>query len=165
MVGPFLEALMGDAGRAILYFYQANELIINSTILVYGVFMFLCWNNLLRIYRFLIVEMAKSAHLSDDLNRKKSNKKIRKIIGIPWDKAIEVSPFPYIARIGALSPKRKTIENLQLLFNEKDLADKALKALQGAKIQRMMPSNREMLQREMDQRKEKRAAKEKEQKD
>ena len=159
MVGPFLEALMGDAGRAILYFYQANELIINSTILVYGVFMFLCWNNLLRIYRFLIVEMAKSAHLSDDLNRKKSNKKIRKIIGIPWDKAIEVSPFPYIARIGALSPKRKTIENLQLLFNE------ALKALQGAKIQRMMPSNREMLQREMDQRKEKRAAKEKEQKD
>ena len=124
MVGPFLEALMGDAGRAILYFYQANELMINSTILVYGLFMFLCWNNLLRIYRFLIVEMAKSAHLSDDLNRKKSNKKIRKIIGIPWEKAIEVSPFPYIARIGALSPKRKTIENLQLLFNEKDLADK-----------------------------------------
>ena len=165
MVGPFLEALMGDTGRAILYFYQANELIINSTILVYGLFMFLCWNNLLRIYRFLIVEMAKSAHLSDDLNRKKSNKKIRKIIGIPWDKAIEVSPFPYIARIGALSPKRKTIENLQLLFNEKDLADKALKALQGAKIQRMMPSNREMLQREMDQRKEKQAAKDKKKKE
>ena len=165
MVGPFLEALMGDAGRAILYFYQANELIINSTILVYGLFMFLCWNNLLRIYRFLIVEMAKSAHLSDDLNRKKSNKKIRKIIGIPWDKAIKVSPFPYIARIGALSPKRKTIENLQLLFNEKDLADKALKALQGAKIQRMMPSNREMLQREMDQRKEKQAAKDKKKKE
>jgi len=163
MVGPFLEALMGDAGRAILYFYQANELIINSTILVYGLFMFLCWNNLLRIYRFLIVEMAKSAHLSDELNRKKSNKKIRKIIGVPWDKAIDVSPFPYISRIGALTPKRKTIENLQLLFDEKDLADKALKALQGAKIQRMMPSNRDMLQREMDQRKEKRAAKEKEQ--
>ena len=37
MVGPFLEALMGDAGRAILYFYQANELIINSIILIYGV--------------------------------------------------------------------------------------------------------------------------------
>ena len=163
MVGPFIEALMGDVGRAILYFYQANELIINSTILVYGLFMFLCWNNLLRIYRFLIVEMAKSAHLSDELNRKKSNKKIRKIIGVPWDKAIEVSPFPYIARIGALSPKRKTTENLQLLFNEKDLADKALKALQGAKIQRMMPSNREMLQREMDHRKEKRAAKDKKQ--
>lgn len=160
MVGPFLEAIMGDVGRAILYFYQANELVINVIVLVYGVFMFYSWNNLLRIYRFLIVEMAKSAHLSEDLNRKKSNKKIRKIIGVPWDKAVEVSPFPYIARIGALIPKRKTVENLQLLFDEKDLADKALKALQGAKIQRMMPSNRLMLQREMDRQKEARAEKE-----
>jgi len=161
MVGPFIEALMGDAGRAILYFYQANELIINSIILVYGLFMFVAWNNLLRIYRFLIVEMAKSAHLSDELNRKKSNKKIRKIIGIPWEEAIEASPFPYIARIGALTPKKKTVENLQLLFDEKDLADKALKALQGARIQRMMPSNRLMLQRELDRRKEKSAEKKK----
>jgi hypothetical protein len=162
MVGPFLEALMGDVGRAILYFYQDNALVINVIILVYGVFMFYSWNNLLRIYRFLIVEMAKSAHLSEELNRKKSNKKIRKIIGVPWEKAIEVSPFPYIARIGALVPKRKTVENLQLLFEEKDLADKALKALQGANIKRMMPSSRVMLQREMEQKKEAQAAKEKE---
>lgn len=159
MVGPFIEALMGDVGRAILYFYQDYALPINTIILIYGVFMFYSWNNLLRIYRFLIVEMAKGAHTSDELNRKKSNKKIRKIIGVPWEKAVETSPFPYIARIGALVPKRKTVENLQLLFDEKDLADKTLKALQGAKIQRMMPSNRVMLQREMDRRKEERAAK------
>ncbi len=165
MVGPFLEALMGDIGRAILYFYQDNALMINVVVLTYGLFMFVAWNNLLRIYRFLIVEMAKGAHTSEELNRKKSNKKIRKIIGIPWEKAIETSPFPYIARIGAIVPKRKTIENLQLLFDEKDLADKALKAIQGAKIQKMMPSNREMLQREMDRRKEKQVAKDKEQKE
>ena len=94
MVGPFIEALMGDVGRAILYFYRDNALVINVIILIYGVFMFYSWNNLLRIYRFLIVEMAKGAHTSDELNRKKSNKKIRKIIGIPWEKAIETSPFP-----------------------------------------------------------------------
>lgn len=152
MVGPFIEALMGDVGRAILNFYRDYALIINSVILVYGVFMFYCWNNLLRIYRFLIVEIARDAHTSDELNRKKSNKKIRKIIGVPWEKAVETSPFPYIARIGALVPKKKTVENLQLLFDEKDLADQALKALQGAKIQRMMPSNRKMLQRELEQR-------------
>ena len=164
MVGPFLEALMGDAGRAILYFYQANELIINSIILMYGLFMFLSWNNLLRIYRFLIVEMAKSAHLSDELNRKKSNKKIRKIIGIPWEKAIEISPFPYIARIGALIPKERQLKIYNCCLTKKIWQTKRLKALQGAKIQRMMPSNREMLQREMDQRKEKRAAKDKKRK-
>jgi hypothetical protein len=155
MVGPFIEALMGDVGRAILYFYQDNALVINTVILLYGVFMFYCWNNLLRIYRFLIVEMAKEAHTSEELNRKKSNKKIRDIIGVPWEKAIETSPFPYVARIGALLPKKKTVENLQTYFDEKELADQVLKALQGAKIQRMMPSTRKMLQREMLEREKK----------
>ncbi|MFV1948753.1 MAG: hypothetical protein ACC633_02340 [Anaerolineales bacterium] len=155
MVGPFIEAMMGDIGRAILYFYQDNSLIINVIVLTYGLFMFAAWNNLVRIYRFLIVEMARAAHTSEELNRKKSNKKIRKIIGVPWEKAIETSPFPFIARIGAMVPKRKTVENLQLFFDEKDLADKALKAIQGAKIQRMMPSTRQMLKREMEQREQK----------
>ncbi|RLD03711.1 MAG: hypothetical protein DRI65_12305 [Chloroflexota bacterium] len=165
MVGPFLEAFMGDLYRSILYFYQDNSLILSSIILAYGLFMFAAWNNLLRIYRFLIVEMAKDAHTSEELNRKKSNKKIRKIIGVPWEKAVEASPFPFIARIGALVPKRKTVENLQLLFDEKELADNVLKALQGARIKRMIPSTRKMLQRETDQREEKQAAKDNKQKE
>ena len=99
MVGPFIEAIMGEVGRAILYFYRDNSLIINSIVLIYGLFMFVCWNNLLRVYRFLIVEVAKDAHLSDDLNRKKSNKKIRDIIGVPWEKAVEASPFPFVIRV------------------------------------------------------------------
>lgn len=152
MVGPFLEAIMGEVGRAILYFYRDNALILNTIILIYGLFMFAAWQNLVRIYRFLIVEMARDAHLSEELNRKKSNQKLRKIIGVPWEKAIDQSPFPYIARLGALVPKRKTVENLQQMFDEKDLADKALKALQGVRIQKMMPSTRKMLQREMEQR-------------
>jgi hypothetical protein len=165
MVGPFLEAFMGDLYRSILYFYQDNSLILSSIILAYGLFMFAAWNNLLRIYRFLIVEMAKDAHTSEELNRKKSNKKIRKIIGVPWEKAVEASPFPFIARIGALVPKRKTVENLQLLFDEKELADNVLKALQGARIKRMIPSTRKMLKRETDQREEKQAAKDNKQKE
>ena len=146
--------------EAVYYFYQDNSLILNVIVLTYGLFMFAAWNNLLRIYRFLIVEMAKGAHTSEELNRKKSNKKIRKIIGVPWEKAIETSPYPFIARIGAIVPKRKTVENLQLLFDEKDLADKALKAIQGAKIQKMMPSTTKMLKREMEQREQKSAEKE-----
>ncbi len=154
MVGPFIEAIMGDVGRAILYFYRDNSLFINVIVLIYGVFMFSSWTNLLRIYRFMIVEMAKEAHTSDELNRKKSNKKIREIIGVPWEKAVETSPFPYVARMGALIPKRKTVENLQELLDEKDLADNVLKALQGARIQKMMPSTRKMIQRELDERRQ-----------
>ena len=74
---------------------------------------------------------------------------------MPWEKAVETSPFPFIARIGAIIPKRKTVENLKLFFDEKDLADKALKAIQGARIQKMMPSMRLMLKREKEQREQK----------
>ena len=152
MVGPFIEALMGEVGRQILYFYRDNALVLNTILLAYGVFMFAAWQNLIRIYRFLIVEMAKEAHTSDELNRKKSNKKIREIIGVPWEKAVEQSPFPFIAVVGALIPKRNTVENLQAFFDEKDLADQVLKALQGARIQRMMPSSRKILRKEMEER-------------
>ena len=150
---------MGDVGRAILYFYQANELIINSIILIYGVFMFYAG---ITSFAFIDSSLWKWPNqlIYPMSCGKKSNKKIRNIIGIPWEKAIEVSPFPYIASIGALIPKRKTIENLQLPLMKKIWRIKP-KALQGAKIQRMMPSNRKMLQREMDQRKENRAAKKK----
>ena len=162
MVGPFIEAMLGEVGRAILYFYRDHALIINTVVLAYGLFMFITWNNLVRIYRYLIVEMAKEAHTSDELNRKKSNKKIREIIGVPWDKAVDASPFPFIARLGALIPRRKTIANLQLLLDEKDLAAKVLQALQGARIQRMVPSTRKMLQRELDHQEQQRAARDQE---
>jgi hypothetical protein len=152
MVRSFVEYILGDFGRQILYYYEANAFWINIIILIYGLFMFAAWQNLVRIYRFLIVEMAKAAHTSEELNRKKSNKKIRKIIGIPWEKAVEQSPLPFIARIGDLAPKRNTVENLQGYFDEKDLADKTLRALQGEKIQKMMPSTRKMLKRELEQR-------------
>ena len=153
MVRSFIEAMLGEVGRQILYYYEANAYWINVIVLIYGVFMFAAWQNLVRIYRFLIVEMAKEAHTSEELNRKKSNKKIRKIIGVPWEKAVEQSPIPFIARIGDLAPKRNTVENLQGYFDEKDLADKALRALQGEKIQKMMPSSRRMLKKELEARK------------
>lgn len=154
MLRPLIEALLGEAGRSLLFFYEANAYWINWLVLAYGAFMFASWMNLVRIYRYMIVEMAKDAHTSDELNRKKSNKKIRKIIGVPWEKAVERSPFPFVARIGALIPKRKTVENLQLLLDEKDLADKVLKALQGARIQKMMPSTRKIMEREIERRKQ-----------
>jgi hypothetical protein len=157
MVRSFIEAMLGEVGRQILYHYEANAYWINVIVLIYGVFMFAAWQNLVRIYRFLIVEMAKEAHTSEELNRKKSSKKIRKIIGVPWEKAVEQSPLPFIARIGDLAPKRNTVENLQGYFNEKDLADKALRALQGEKIQKMMPSSRRMLKKELEARKKKSA--------
>ncbi len=153
MIGPFIEGMLGEVGRAILNFYRENSLSINLVVLVYGLLIYASWTNLVRIYRYLITEMAKEAHLSDELNRKKSNKKIREIIGVPWEAAIEASPFPFIARLGGLIPKRKTIDNVKFYLDEKDLANNVLKALQGERIQNMSPSYKVLAQKELDEKK------------
>jgi hypothetical protein len=121
--------------------------------------MFLSWNNLVRIYRFLIVEIAKNVHLSEDLNRKTTKKQVLKSVEIPWEEAVEQSPFPFVARLGALIPKRKTVENLKIYFDENDLAEKALKALKGEDIRKMAPMTRKLHLRELEHRKKKKEEK------
>jgi hypothetical protein len=153
MVRAFIEMLLGEWGRQLLYFYEANACMINSVVLVYGVLMFLSWTNLVRTYRYLIVEMAKQVHTSMDLNRKSTNKKVRDSVMIPWEKAVEISPFPFIGRMSGILPKRMTVENLQAMLDEKDLAEKAINALKGEHIKKMAPSIRLMRMREMEMRK------------
>lgn len=155
MVRAFIEMLLGEWGRQLLYFYEANACMINSVVLAYGVLMFLSWTNLVRTYRYLIVEMAKQVHTSMDLNRKSTNKKVRDSVTIPWEKAVEISPFPYIGRMSGVLPKRMTVENLQAMLDEKDLADKAISALKGEHIKKMAPSIRMMRMREMEMKKKK----------
>jgi hypothetical protein len=150
MVRAFIEMLLGEWGRQLLYFYEANACIINSFVLTYGVLMFISWTNLVRTYRFLVAEMAKQVHTSEDLNRKSSNKRVRDSVTIPWEKAIEISPFPFISGMSGLLPKRMTVENLQEMLDEKDLADKAIRALKGEHIKRMAPSIRLMQKRELE---------------
>ena len=116
MVRAFVEMMLGDFGRQLLYFYEANACAINTIVLAYGVIMFASWNNLVRMYRFLIVEIAKEVHLADDLGRKTTKKQILDSVEIPWEEAIEKANFPYIARMAGLLPKRKTVEESQDIF-------------------------------------------------
>lgn len=154
MVRAFIEMLLGEWGRQLLYFYEANACIINSIVFTYGVLMFISWNNLVRTYRFLIVEVAKQVHTSEDLNRKSTNKKVRDSVVVPWEEAVKLSPFPFISRMSGLLPKRMTVENLQGFFDEKDLAEQAINALKGVPIKSMAPNIRKMRQREIDLKKE-----------
>lgn len=148
MIRSFVEALLGDFGRQLLYFYEANAGLINSLVLLYGLFMFLTWNNLVRVYRFLIIEVAKTIHLDEDLNRKSTNKRVRDTIEIPWEKAVSAAPFPFVGRLGALWPKRMSVEVLQTYFEDKDLVNQAIKLLKGENIKRMTPNSRNLIDRE-----------------
>ena len=121
---------------------------ISSVIVTYGLFMLLTWNNMVRVYRYLIIEVAKSIHLNKDLSRKSTNKRVRDTIDIPWGQAVEKAPFPLIARLGALYPRRMTAETLQMYFDEKEIVDRALKLLKGENIRRMTPTTRQLMERE-----------------
>ena len=160
MVRSFVEMLLGEWGRQLLYFYEANACLINSIILTYGLMMYLSWNNLVRIYRYLIVGIAKQIHVSDDVGRKTTIKQTLSEVEIPWQEAIDASPFPLVARLGAVIPKKKSVEALKYFFDEKELAEKAHEALKGANIRKMSPVSRAMLQRELELRKAEREAKE-----
>ena len=153
MVRAFIEMMLGEVGRQMLYFYEANSCANNSVVLTYGVIMFASWTNLVRIYRYLIMEIAKTVHLSEDLNRKATKKKVLDSIEIPWEAAIENSPLPLVARMGALLPRRKSVENLKIYFDENDLIEKAISALKGGDIRRMAPNYRQLLEREREHKK------------
>ncbi|MFN2143974.1 MAG: hypothetical protein ACK2T7_01415 [Anaerolineales bacterium] len=147
MIRSFLEMMMGEVGRQMLYFYEANACVINSVILTYGLFMFLCWNNLVRVYRYLVVEVAKTIHLDEDLGRKSTNKRVRDTIEIPWQQAVEIAPFPLVGHVGALLPKRMSVETLQLYFDEKEIVDRAMKLLKGTHIKAIAPSSKHIGER------------------
>ena len=150
MVRSFVEAILGGVGRQILYFYEAHALTINLIVLTYGLIMLMSWITLVRIYRHMVVTVATRIHKHPKLNRKSTIKKIRDSVEIPWQEAVDIAPFPLIARMAGLIPKRKSVENVQQLLDEEELNSHALDVLKGTHPRKIMPSYRRMMQQEIE---------------
>ena len=144
MVREIVELLLGGVGRQILYFYEAHALIINSIILTYGCVILMSWLTLNRIYRHLVVDMAKSIHLSTKVNKDSTPKKVLSSIKIHWDEPVNIAKFPLIASQTALLPVRKTVNNVKALLDDEELAKNALAVLNGQNPRKIMPSYRKM---------------------
>ena len=151
MVRSIVDVLLGEVGRQILYFYEAHALVINIIVLVYGFFMFYSWSNLVKIYRVLVIEVAKQIHLDPKLDEKSKIKAVLKTIVIPWAEVANKSPYPFIARIGGVVPKWKTAASVQAMVIEEDVIKHALEVLNGTNIKKIIPSYRHMINREMDE--------------
>jgi hypothetical protein len=151
MVGYIVDVMLGQVGRAILHFYQAHALVISLLLLAYGMTMYTSWMTLLRIHRYLVVEVAKGIHLHAQLNRKSTVKQVRDKVGVPWEAAVKAAPFPLIGRMAALIPRRKTLANVQDLLDEKEIIEQAFDLLGGVKIRRIMPSYKRMVSKEVSQ--------------
>jgi hypothetical protein len=151
MIRSFIEMMLGEFGRQVLYFYEANALTINLLVLAYGLLMLMCWTSLVRIYRFIVITVARAIHENPDLDRKSTHKRVRETVEIPWQQAVDAAPFPLIARVGALVPRRKSVANLQRLFDEEEIVENAFLVLKGTHIRRIMPSYRRIVRKEVEE--------------
>jgi hypothetical protein len=149
MVRSLVEAMLGEAGRQILYFYEAHALPINMVVLTYGLIMLMSWVTTIRVYRYLVVAVARQIHLHPDLNRKSTAKRIRDSLEIPWQEAVDAAPFPLVASQVALIPTRKSVIAIQRLFDEREMIQHAQEVLKGADPRKVRPSYRRMLAKEI----------------
>ncbi len=149
MVRAPVETILGESGRQILYFYEANALSLNLIILTYGLVMLMSWVNLIRVYRYMVVLVAKQIHLHPELNRKSTVKKIGDTVETPWQQAVDAAPFPLIASQIAFIPARKSVEAVRKIIDEHEMLSHALDVLKGADPRRVRPSYKMMWKKEV----------------
>lgn len=149
MLRPMIEVMLGEFGRQLLYFYEANQLILNLIVLSYGFIMFFSWSTLIRIYRHMVLLIAKQIEEIPDLGKKSKVSKIRKNVTMPWQEAVDGAWFPLVANNGGLIPTRKSVPTIQRLFDEEELIRHALEVINGENIRKIMPSYRLMVKREL----------------
>ena len=140
-----VEGLLGEVGRQILFFYEAHALTINLLVLTYGLIMLMAWLALTRIYRHLVVLVAKEIHLDTRVNKDSSIKQIRSTIKIPWKEVVNAARFPIISGQTGLFPVRKSVESVQSMLDEDELITHAIAVLNGENPRKIMPSYKQML--------------------
>jgi len=145
MVRAVVEGLLGEVGRQLLFFYEAHALTINLIVLTYGLIMLMAWLALTRIYRHLVVLVAKEIHLNTRVNKDSSIKQIRSTIKIPWKEAVNTARFPIISGQTGLFPVRKSVKSVQSMLDEDELITHALAVLNGENPRKIMPSYKRML--------------------
>ena len=155
MVRAFIEVLLGEVGRNILYFYEEHALIINLLVLTYGCTILMSWLTLTRIYRYLVVEIAKQIHTSKTINKESNIKKITSAINIPWDEPVSISKFPFISPRMGLIPVKKSSKNIQTFIDEEELIRDAIAVLKGTDPRKITPRYRKMEEKRASLRKKK----------
>jgi hypothetical protein len=132
--------MMGGMFRSVLYFYEAHALPLNAIVLVYGLVMLMAWLNLVRIYRYLVVAVAKQIHLNPNLSAKSSVEKVAELIPIPWEEAVKASRFPLIGSQAMLWPMLNSAAAVEKVIDREELLGHALAVLNGTHPLKIQPS-------------------------
>jgi hypothetical protein len=113
MIFGIIRGFLGEFGRAVLDFYLANSLIVNSLILIYGLFIFFSRQNYLAIWRKILLKVGF------DPEKQNHKLKISKSLyeEIDWQEISSSIWFPFITAPGNWSFKVKNEKILKVLFS------------------------------------------------
>ena len=128
MVRAFIEMTLGRWGVAVLEFYEANSLPINTLVVAYGLTLTLSWANLVRIRKWLAATIAYRIYERPDMGPDTKLKRVLREIEIPWEDAVK-RRFPLVSKQMGLWPRRTTTEAIQALLPAEELASEALEIL------------------------------------
>lgn len=122
----WLLSLSGDWGPLLLDFYLKNSAWISTVVVVYGAFLLLSWWNLRRM----------RDHLRDEVQGqldKRPGKVDKESLRVPWNEALGLSRFPFIAAEWGFLPRRVSLDNLQALVSLDDLLPRPERPLPGVR--------------------------------
>jgi len=128
-MGLLIASMLGRWGLEVLRLYEANALLVNGTVLVYGILMVLSWDNLMKSREQLVacmLEDAESLHTARSLI---ADDPASSAVTIPWAKVAAARSFPLIAKRLALWPNRISPASLQRLLPAKELFAEVAKRL------------------------------------
>jgi hypothetical protein len=140
VIRAIIEATMGGIFRSVLYFYEAHALPLNVIVLVYGLVMLMSWLNLVRIYRYMVVAVAKQIHLHPKLGAKSSVEKVAELVAIPWEEAVNAANFPLIGSQVMLLPLPKSVAAVKNIIDRDELLGHALDVLNGTHPSKIQPT-------------------------
>jgi hypothetical protein len=128
-----IERFLGVWGRALLHFYEANAAVINGLALLYGVVLYVSWDNLRRIRERMVKAVVDQLQERTDIAPKTDPHALLEQVTLPWDEAIAQSRFPLVARHWAFFPRRLSRQTVESLLQADDVVAEALETITGAK--------------------------------
>jgi hypothetical protein len=137
MFRAIIESVLGEWGRATLYFYDEYSLWINLVVVIYGMWVVLSWVNLKNIRKPLISSIADQLRSRPEITSNSLSKKQLKSLVIPWESAVQQSRFPYVARQNAIVPRRMPVPAVQALLPIADLIAEARELISRQEKQRV----------------------------
>ena len=118
MIGPFIQSLLGEIGRAIYAFYLEYSLYINGFIILYGLSVFLAH----RCFDAIFEAIKKEIKFDD--KKKMGDEKLSAMIEkikFDWNALCKTTWFPFIALPGKIMIHLKSKSNLQKAFSQENL--------------------------------------------